>query len=98
MQEAIKMLQEAGRSDLLTAAATAEVRPSRARPPHRRASEGVAAAVFACSPPREKMLRGEVSAGEEQGECRTRAAAHVDKGRVVPRGHHSAPRLPRGYN
>ena len=25
------------------------------------------------------------------------AAARVDKGRVVPRGHHSAPRVPRGY-
>ena len=74
MQEALRLLKEAGRGDILLAAATAEEGWfSRARPPQWRASEGVAAAVFACSPPRIKMPRSEAAAGERPGECRERA-------------------------
>ena len=53
--EAIRVLREAGRSDLLAEDVRGEG-PIRSRP-QRKASEGVAAALWACSPPRTKWRR-----------------------------------------
>ena len=63
--EAIRVIRAVGRSELLSPAASLEG-PARARS-QRRASEGVAAAIMACSPPRTRRGRGEDASplGEE---------------------------------
>ena len=58
IEEAVRILKEAGRFDLLSEEARGEGPRIR---PQRKASGGVAAAVLACSPPRTKGKR----AGEE---------------------------------
>ena len=54
--EAIHTIRVAGRSELLTQAALED--PARARP-QRRASEGVAAGIMACSLPQTRRGKGE---------------------------------------
>ncbi|KAJ1213950.1 hypothetical protein NDU88_001579 [Pleurodeles waltl] len=60
IQQALALLEEAGRLDLLTQGARPHARPAR------RASAGVVAAVAACSPPRRDKRLSCVRQGELQ--------------------------------
>ena len=63
--EALRVLLEAGLQDLLSNAAWEILTSSRSQPA-RRAADGMAAAVFTCFLPRQKMQRGAVVACPEQ--------------------------------
>ena len=71
--EALRVLQEAGREDLLKPGVLSQAWVPKSMRPTWRASSRVAAAALACSPPKAKAVRPE---GEAMGQ-RGRAPAHL---------------------
>ncbi|KAJ1180203.1 hypothetical protein NDU88_005425 [Pleurodeles waltl] len=72
--EAVALLRQAGRLDLLVEGALAPERPAR------RASTGVAAAVAACSPPRSSgVKKQEPAPGTEKAENEVQGRARPQK-------------------